>query len=130
MNSILKSCFGRLPGWLQRPLKRGFEAHAVDVRHRAALRNLVQDALDLSAHCLEKVRSLPDWQRRRETSRGQLRAMLGLDPLPERTPLRAKITGTVERSAYRIEKIVFESVPDLFVTANLYLPRGPSEPVP
>lgn len=130
MKAILKSCFGRLPGWLQRPLKRGFEARAVDARHRAALRNLVQDALDLSAHCLEGVRSLPDWQRRRETSRGQLRAMLGLDPLPERTPLRAKITGTVERPAYRIEKIVFESVPELFVTANLYLPRGPSGPVP
>lgn len=130
MNSILKSCFGRLPGWLQRPLKRGFEARAVDVRHRAALRNLVQDALDLSAHCLEEVRTLPDWQARRETSRRQLRAMLGLDPLPERTPLRAIITGNVERPAYRIEKIVFESVPDLFVTANLYLPRGPSGPVP
>ncbi|MGD9613401.1 MAG: alpha/beta hydrolase [Kiritimatiellia bacterium] len=130
MKTVLKSCFARLPGWLQRPLKRGLEARAVRARHRAAMRNLVQAAVELSAQSLEMVRTLPDWQKRRETSRRQLFAMLGLEPLPERTPLRARITGTIERPAYRIEKIVFESRPGLFVTANLYLPRERSGPVP
>ncbi|MFN9740913.1 MAG: alpha/beta hydrolase family protein [Acidobacteriota bacterium] len=46
-------------------------------------------------------------------------------PLPEKTPLRAQITGTVERESYRIEKILFESRPGLLVTGNLYLPRRP-----
>lgn len=130
MKTILKSGFSRLPGWLQRPLKRELEGRAVCIRHRAAWLNLVQAAVDLSAHGLEEVRTLADWQSRRETSRRQLLAMLGLDPFPERMPLRATITGTVERPAYRIEKIVFESVTDLFVTANLYVPRGQAEPVP
>jgi dienelactone hydrolase len=45
-------------------------------------------------------------------------------PFPERTPLNAKVTGTVERDAYTIEKVIFESRPQFFVTANLYLPNG------
>ena len=42
--------------------------------------------------------------------------------LPERTPLRAQVTGTVRRPGYRIEKIVFESRPKHFVTGLLFLP--------
>lgn len=41
-------------------------------------------------------------------------------PNPERTPLNAKITGTVERDAYNIEKVIFESRPGFLVTGNLY----------
>ena len=32
-------------------------------------------------------------------------------PFPEKTPLNAKVTGMVERDAYRIEKVIFESRP-------------------
>ncbi len=42
----------------------------------------------------------------------------------DRTPLNAHVVGTVERPGYRIEKIVFESRPRLYVTANLYVPTG------
>jgi len=48
--------------------------------------------------------------------------------LPERSPLNPKVTGVLKRSAYRIEKVIFESQPAFFVTANLYVPetgRGP-----
>lgn len=41
---------------------------------------------------------------------------------PERTPLNARVTGTVARDGYRIEKILFESQPGLFVTAHFFLP--------
>src|SRR5205823_4951349 len=51
-------------------------------------------------------------------------------PLPERTPLHLRTTGTVDRAAYRIEKLVYESRPGLFVTANLYIPRTGSAPYP
>ncbi len=51
-------------------------------------------------------------------------------PNPERTPLNAKITGTVERDAYKIEKIIFESRPGFLVTGNLYLPQGRKFPLP
>ena len=45
-------------------------------------------------------------------------------PWPEKTPLNARVTGIVERDAYRIEKVIFESRPEFFVTANLYVPKG------
>jgi dienelactone hydrolase/pimeloyl-ACP methyl ester carboxylesterase len=54
--------------------------------------------------------------------RTRIRSCFG--PFPEKTPLHAQVTGTVERSDYTIEKILFESRPGFLVTANLYLPRG------
>ena len=45
-------------------------------------------------------------------------------PEPERTPLNARVTGVVEREAYRIEKVIFASRPGFLVTANVYLPKG------
>jgi len=59
---------------------------------------------------------------RQKTVIAELWKMLG-GPL-DRTPLNARVTGTVERSGYRIEKLTFESRPRLYVTANLYVPAG------
>jgi hypothetical protein len=49
---------------------------------------------------------------------------------PEKAPLNAKVTGKLERDAYTIEKVIFESRPQFFVTANLYLPKGAKGPRP
>ncbi|MHB1081513.1 MAG: alpha/beta hydrolase family protein [Prosthecobacter sp.] len=51
-------------------------------------------------------------------------------PLPEKTPLNAKVTKTLERDGYRIENIVFESRPGYMVTGNLYLPTNSKGKVP
>lgn len=51
-------------------------------------------------------------------------------PFPERTPLKPRITGVVERDAYRIEKVIFESRPEFLVTGNLYIPKGRKFPLP
>ncbi len=45
-------------------------------------------------------------------------------PLPEKTPLNAKVTKTLERDGYSIENVVFESRPNYLVTGNLYLPNS------
>ncbi len=50
--------------------------------------------------------------------------------LPERTPLNARITGTIDRGGYRIEKLVYESLPHYYVTANVYVPASGSGPFP
>ena len=52
----------------------------------------------------------------------QVWKMLG-GPL-ERSPLNPRVTGTLDRPGYRIEKLTFESRPRLYVTANLYLPAA------
>jgi cephalosporin-C deacetylase-like acetyl esterase len=51
-------------------------------------------------------------------------------PWPEKTPLNARVTGVVERDAYNIEKLTFESRPGFLVTANVYVPKGRSFPLP
>lgn len=48
----------------------------------------------------------------------------------EKTPLKPQIIGTIDRGAYRIEKVIFESRPEVFVTANLYIPNHRRPPHP
>jgi hypothetical protein len=106
------------------------DGHRVMLRHRAAVRHLQGVAGKISADCLEDIGSLDDWEKRREGLRQHLLWLLGLNPLPERSRLNARITGTLSRPGYTIEKLVFESQPGLFVTANFYLPTGRNTPVP
>ncbi|HEX2473522.1 MAG TPA: acetylxylan esterase [Lacipirellulaceae bacterium] len=79
---------------------------------------------------LAEIETLEDWTARRDTYRRQLQEMLGLDPLPERTPLNAVITGTLDHPEFVVEKLHFQSRPQLYVTANLYLPKNRSGPLP
>lgn len=48
----------------------------------------------------------------------------------EKTPLNAHVTGSIGRTNYRVDKIVYESRPNLFVTANLYGPTQGGGPFP
>jgi cephalosporin-C deacetylase-like acetyl esterase len=50
--------------------------------------------------------------------------------LPDRTPLRARVTRTLERDDYQVEMLVYESLPGFHVTANVYVPRGHAPPYP
>ncbi|WP_158642611.1 acetylxylan esterase [Chitinophaga japonensis] len=54
--------------------------------------------------------------------RRDYRQLLGL--LPEKVPLEAKVTGTLQQDGYRIEKVLYQSFPGHHVTASLYVPRG------
>src|SRR3954452_22516164 len=51
----------------------------------------------LQDNCLAEIKTLDDWKANRVESRRQLREMLGLDPLPERTDLKPAITGRLEQ---------------------------------
>jgi dienelactone hydrolase len=77
-----------------------------------------------------EIQTLADWESRRGAYRQQLAEMLGLDPWPEKTPLRPQITGTLEHDEFTVEKLHFQSRPGLYVTGNLYLPRGLTGPAP
>jgi cephalosporin-C deacetylase-like acetyl esterase len=51
-------------------------------------------------------------------------------PMPKKSSLNAEITGRIERDGYVIEKVIYESRPSHHVTANLYLPKNRTGPVP
>ncbi len=92
---------------------------------------LVRRAAEVTRDNLAEIKTAADWERRRPEVRRQLLYMLGLDPMPAKTPLNARTTGRFERDGYRVENIVFESMPGFYVTRNLYLPdkSGPSPAV-
>ncbi|MBI2503723.1 MAG: hypothetical protein HYW07_10895 [Candidatus Latescibacteria bacterium] len=64
------------------------------------------------------------WEGRAAHIRERLLVSLGLWPLPERTPLKPRIFGRLEREGYSVEKVCFESLPGFFVCGNLYRPAG------
>lgn len=98
-------------------------------RHAQATNQLVRLAQAMSEHCLREVDSLETWSQQRAGLRHQLLEMLSLNPLPERTPLNVEITGRLDRSTYVIEKVVFESLPGLYVTGNFYVPKDRPGPI-
>jgi dienelactone hydrolase len=97
---------------------------------RMAAEYFRQQTAPIAARTLADVHTLADWQARRATYRQQLLEMLGLSPLPPRGDLKATLSGKVETEKITVEKIHFQSLPGLYVTANLYLPKVLKGPAP
>ncbi|GIT78258.1 MAG: hypothetical protein Ct9H300mP32_6400 [Verrucomicrobiota bacterium] len=53
-----------------------------------------------------------------------------LGSFPKKQPLNAKVTGKLDGTSYRVEKVLFESLPNHHVTALLYLPANGEGPWP
>ena len=78
-----------------------------------------EDARQLSSSSLAVPLSRAKWNASASRRREMWREMLGLSPLPPRTPLAATVTGVLERGDYVVEKIHFQSVPGAYVAGNL-----------
>jgi dienelactone hydrolase len=78
----------------------------------------------ITKNVLAGVTTKAEWEAKRPELRRQFLDMLGLDPPPEKTPLKAAVTGTHEAGDVVIEKLHFQSRPGLYVTGNLYRPRA------
>jgi cephalosporin-C deacetylase-like acetyl esterase len=50
--------------------------------------------------------------------------------MPERTPLDQRTAGSFERNGYRVEKIVYQSLPGFHIPASLYIPTTGKPPYP
>lgn len=88
------------------------------------------ETAQVAERCLADIKTLEDWTGRREEYRRQLAEMLGLWPMPERTPLQPVLTGKLEQEDFTVEKLHFQASPHLYVTANLYLPKQLAKPAP
>lgn len=85
---------------------------------------LAAEAKRLSAKFMDGATTKADWEKARPRLKREFLDMLGLDPLPEKTPLKATVTGTLDRGAVTIENLHYQSKPGLYVTANLYRPKA------
>jgi len=84
----------------------------------------------IAARSAAALTNTTEWKRNRDTYRKQLFEMLSLDPLPARSDLKPVVTGKVEKDDFVVENIHFQSLPGLYVTANLYLPKQIEKPLP
>ncbi len=69
----------------------------------------------------EQIREESELFRLQLELRTKLLAMLGGLPAVK-TPLRPKITGRIQMGGFHIEKLIYESLPRVYVTALLYVP--------
>ena len=76
------------------------------------------------------ITTIQQWEQRKQQTRAGLQRMLWHDlTWPDRPP-RATITSRQDYATYTVQNLVLETVPGVFLTANLYLPRGAAKPVP
>jgi dienelactone hydrolase len=114
------------------PLAHAFELWGIDrdSPYRAMLLDFIEGQARGLAGRLPSPDTQQSWETRRAELRPRLRHSLGLDRLPERTPLNAQITGSIAGAGYTIQKLVYESLPGLTVTAHLYRPQDADLPAP
>ena len=91
---------------------------------------LAHEVASLRDRFLGGAASLAQWEAKREQLRTEFLDMIGLWPIPEKTPLDATTTGSIEREDFVVEKLHYQSRPGLYVTANLWRPRVVNEKLP
>jgi dienelactone hydrolase len=85
---------------------------------------IAQRQLQQRENAISEIRSVADAERRKQFVRETFLALIG--GLPDYNgPLNPRITGRIETGNYTIEKVIFESLPGFFVTANVYRPNQP-----
>jgi cephalosporin-C deacetylase-like acetyl esterase len=84
--------------------------------------------LDLRTKKISEIKTKDELLQRQEEVKKTMWEILG--PFPEKTQLKAKITGTVKKDGYRIENVIYESLPGFYVTASLFIPSNIKKPAP
>ncbi len=94
---------------------------------------LMRVASEITHNSLADIHTLDDWKQVREQRYQELTEMLSLYDVPlngERPPLNVKQTGVIQKDNYKIIKLYYESLPHLYVPANLYVPNAISHKAP
>jgi cephalosporin-C deacetylase-like acetyl esterase len=86
------------------------------------MKAIAQRDLQQRAEAIQAIHSKEDAERRKQFVRQALLNAIG--GLPDyHGPLNAEVTGEIHTGAYSIEKVIYESLPGFYVTANLYRPN-------
>ena len=108
----------------------GSPSENAEARYQQVIDYVKTSAADVTANALADVVTLADWTDIRAAKHQEFIYMLGFDPMPPRTPLEATTNGTLSTPNYRVDNIVFQSSPKLYVTGNFYVPNNATAPLP
>src|SRR5688572_3256963 len=90
----------------------------------SALDAIAQRQLRARADVIAGIKDTGAAEARKKVVREKVLALIG--GLPDyRGPLRARVTKTTPRGGYVIDHVMFDSLPDYVITANLYRPDRP-----
>jgi hypothetical protein len=85
---------------------------------------IAQQQLEQRTEMIRQIHTVAQAEQRKKLVRGKLLEDLG--GLPDyKGPLNARITGEVHADSYTIERVIYESLPGFYVTANVYRPNRP-----
>ena len=85
---------------------------------------IAQQQLQKREKAIAGIHTVADAERRKKTVRETFLSLIG--GLPDYSgPLNPRITGSIQGEGYTIEKVIFESLPGFYVTANVYRPNQP-----
>ena len=84
---------------------------------------------ELRHETFKKIRTQQELEALQRTTKEKFLNMIGGLP-QEKTPLGAKVLGTIQMDGFHIEKLVYESVPGFYVTGLVYVPDNGSEKHP
>lgn len=93
---------------------------------------LSQVAEEISDSRLSGITSVEQWEKMRPRRYDEFIEMMGIQDYmdTEKSELNVTLTDTVQENGYRIEKLWYESLPGLYVPANLYIPDNLEGPAP
>lgn len=85
------------------------------------LSNKSVDLLKQRTDIISEINTLDEWKERQSFINETLTDIVG--PFPEKTPLNAKVVGSLKKENYKIEHIVYESQPGFYVTSSIFIPE-------
>jgi len=91
---------------------------------------LSKAAATITYNALSGIKTQGDWEKIREQRYEEFLEMIGIQEYlhAERTPLHINVVDVIQKEGFRIEKLTYESLPGLYVPANLYVPDHFAKP--
>jgi len=93
--------------------------------------HLAEDAyslLDKEEDLVARIKTRTQWQQRQQEKKTAMWNQIG--SFREKTPLNAKVTSVIQKDGFRVENVIYESLPGYYVTASLFIPDQATSPAP
>lgn len=111
------------PPWMATPEEAKAQSDAAMATLGSYLNELGYAQLAKRAEAMKAVATRPDAERRQAAVRQKIASLVGGIPKSD-GPVVKRTFGTARETGFTIERIAFQSCPDYWVTANVYVPEG------
>jgi len=121
--TIVLACVGLLQACLRLP------AAAPETQFDSGLNKAANEYLDRRGSDVDRLQTRADAEAR--TARFRAFVLEAIGGLPrERTSLNSRLVGTLDADAFKVERVIYDSLPGFHIPADLYLPKSGNLPYP